>query len=43
LEGKPQQARSYYEKVAQGGKDPDWRRMAIQALEELPPEQKSKK
>lgn len=43
LDGKMQQARSYYEKVAQGGKDPDWRRMAIQALENIPPEQKSKK
>lgn len=43
LDGKLSQARSYYEKVAQGGKDADWRRMAIQALENLPPEQKSKK
>jgi TolA-binding protein len=43
LDGKTQQARSYYEKVAQGGKDPDWRRMALQALENIPPEQKSKK
>ena len=37
LEGKKQQARGYFEQVAAKGKDPDWQRLAQQALESLDP------
>ena len=37
LEGKRQQARDYFEQVASKGKDPDWQRLAQQALEDLGP------
>ena len=35
LEGKKQLARTYFEQVAAKGKDPDWQRLARQALETL--------
>jgi TolA-binding protein len=35
LEGKNQIARTYFEQVATKGKDPDWQRLAQQALESL--------
>ena len=35
LEGKKQIARTYFEQVATKGKDPDWQRLAQQALESL--------
>jgi hypothetical protein len=34
-EGKRQLARNYFEKVAKSGKDPDWRKLARQAMESL--------
>jgi TolA-binding protein len=35
LDGKKQQARTYFQQVASKGKDPDWMRLAQQALESL--------
>lgn len=35
LEGNKQRARSYFDQVAKGGKDPDWRKLAQQALDSL--------
>jgi TolA-binding protein len=35
LEGKKQLARTYFEQVATKGKDPDWQRLARQALDSL--------
>jgi TolA-binding protein len=35
LEGKKQLARTYFEQVVKTGKDPDWQRLAQQALESL--------
>jgi TolA-binding protein len=35
LEGKKQQARTYFQQVATKGKDPDWQRLAQQALDLL--------
>lgn len=35
LEGKPQQARAYFEQLIKGGKDADWQKLARQAAEQL--------
>lgn len=34
-DGKPAQARSYFEQLSKEGKDPDWRRLAVQSLQSL--------
>ena len=35
LEGNKQRARSYFEQIIKVGKDPDWRKLAQQALDPL--------
>lgn len=44
-DGKPVQARNYFEQLSKEGKDADWRRLAAQSLQAIPavPQQPSKK
>jgi TolA-binding protein len=41
LDGNKQRARNYFEQVAKNGKDPDWQRLAQQALSSLEPKGQS--